>query len=683
MSLQRIGLGVALFAALSMIGCQCNQKISTVDPCGGVDGVQPDNLNACTASTDCASHYSCNAVKDKEGLQCCVYADRKCNTEADCCPGQTCPADRKKCFDKYLACDTDADCGDKGDRFCEVWTDHYGASNRCRFHACDSLGQCPSGQSCFKGECMADLPCSGACDPGKACVPSNDRCQDYACPASCAPGFIATFKDNRDIWDTCNLPNVACECAELPGLNSGDMGRFSAAAADPAAQQVVVSLYDGEYGDLVVRRYDTNGSLAKQQYVDGVPSGTVKYGPSGARGGIVEPGEDVGRYTDVAVSSNTYVSYYDVSNGNLKLAYQLPNASNWTLVTVDGLEADLGLYSSVAVDSDGLPGISYFQKGGSSAFNVNDCPAPLPTGDKNYVTALKFARANTPTPTSAADFTIVTIACQDRPAPDCNGCTQTCADPGTGTPGCYAPATTCSSCDPNTEACVTVGTQDLCAKKYNPSTLNDVLDGVGLFSATTFDGKDAYVAYMKRTFDVTAKKSFGRLYGVKLTGGTTRTNPVLLDGTGDTGFFPDIKIDPQTNNIAISYHDFSSRKLKFWTGQALSASVTPEVIDPGAGPQGSGASAWVGTDSALVFTPSGKLYAVYQDATNGDLKVAARNAQWEVLPPLRTEGAVGFFADGVSLANKLYATHARIHARLVSGEPKVDNTLLVDSMDAP
>ncbi|MFL5322104.1 MAG: hypothetical protein ACJ790_20750, partial [Myxococcaceae bacterium] len=243
--------------------------------------------------------------------------------------------------------------------------------------------------------------------------------------------------------------------------------------------------------------------------------------------------------------------------------------------------------------------------------------------------------------------------------------------------------TSCTSCDPNTEACVLSGTQALCAKKYNPSTLNDVLDGVGLFSSVTFSGKDAYIAYMRRTFDSTAKRSLGKLYGVKVTSGTTATAPVLLDGNGDTGFFPDVKIEPSTKNVAVSYHDFSSRKLKFWTNGTFSTGVTPEVIDPGAGPPGSGEASWVGTDSALVYTPSGKLYAVYQDATNGDLKVAIRNASWEVQAPLRTEGAVGFFADGVMLGNTLFASHARIHAKLVGGEPKVDNSLLLDSIDAP
>jgi len=49
---------------------------------------------------------------------------------------------------------------------------------------------------------------------------------------------------------------------------------------------------------------------------------------------------------------------------------------------------------------------------------------------------------------------------------------------------------------------------------------------------------------------------------------------------------------------------------------------------------------------------------------------------------VRTEGAVGFFADGVALSNKIFVSHARIHAKLVAGEPKVDNSLIVDLLPA-
>ncbi|MBI3180912.1 MAG: hypothetical protein HYZ28_02075 [Myxococcales bacterium] len=701
MSAHRFGAALAFFA-LGALGCDCNPPpVKPINVCDGVAGLQDGMLAACKEHSECGDHYACVTPREKDGITCCIFSDRKCSTEADCCPGQTCPADRKKCFDRYLSCATDADCGDKGDRFCEIWKDSYcggegqgKCEGRCRFKTCSPLGECPEGQSCFQGECMVELPCQGTCEVGKACVPSSDRCQDYssptgrpqaACPVSCAPGFIGTFKDNRNLWDTCFLPDVACVCAELPVLRSEDLGRHSAIAGDAKKGQLLVSAYDGQYGDLVVYRFGADAKLQKLEWIDGVPSGTPKYGPSGPRKGVVEVGEDVGRHTDIAVSGDwAYVSYYDVTNGDLKLALRGANGV-WSSFKVDGQSADLGLYSSVAVDQDGLPAISYFQRGGASDFDASSCPSPTPTGDKAFITALKLARASRPDP-GPGDFSVTTLACQSRPTPACYGCNQVCADPGTG-PGCYAADATCTSCDPNTETCVMVGTTPKCAKKYNPSQLADVPDGVGLFSSLAFKGKDVVIAFMKRTTAIpqggTKPITDGDLYAVQLSAQGTAGPLVKLDGNGDTGFFPDVKVEAG-GGIAVSYHDFTSRKLKFYFNTTLSSATPIEVIDSGAGPAGSGQVSFVGTDSALAFGAApGQVYAVYQDSTQGDLKLASRTTSWKVLPPVRTEGAVGFFADAVLFNGNLYASHARIHAKLVAGEPRVDNSLMLERLPPP
>ncbi len=680
-------------------GCKCGAPpIKPIDEdCKGGTDVQLGKDSSCTLSSECGDHYACSAPKNKPTVMCCVFADRKCSTEDDCCPGQTCPADRKKCFDKFLSCQTDVDCGEKGDRFCEAYSDHYGESTRCKFKACGALGECPEGQSCFQKQCMADLPCTGSCEAGKGCVPDIDRCQDYAkpagrtaasCPMTCNAGFLATFQDPKNIWDRCVLPDVKCICAELPGLNSEDLGRFSAMSGE-AGKGLYVSEYDGQYGDLVVVRYDLTGKKVGLDYVDGVPTGAVKFGPSGARGGVVEPGDDVGRYTDVATGTGgaVYVSYFDVTHGDLKVAVK-DAAGKWTNHKVDGDNGEVGLYTSIAVDSDGLPGVSYFQRGADASFNVAECPGTPPTGPKAFITALKYAKAKVASPASASDWTVKTVSCQSRPTPPCYACmgTAVCADPTTG-PDCYSPATTCTGCDANTEICVTVGTAAKCAAKYNPSNLNDVTDGIGLFTSIGFNGKDAFIGFMKRTTPPpsmgTRFPPDGDLYGVKIPASGTPGALVKLDDVGDTGYFPDLKIDPTTKSVAIGYHDFSSKKLKFYYSAQLQTGVTPETIDTGAGALNSGEAGFVGTDSSLIFgSTAGSVYAVYQDATKGDLKLAKRGATWQVLPSIHTAGAVGFFADGILIDGKMFASHAKIHARLVAGEPHVDNTLIVEPIPA-
>ena len=682
--------GILAFAVLSVFAAGCdscsNKPVVKVNQCVGVAGAQADRPNACTANADCGEHFGCKPLKDNEAVQCCVFNDRACTTEADCCPGQTCPVDRKKCFDKFIGCQQDSECGDRGDRFCEVYTDTYGTSNRCRFKPCGALGECAEGQSCFQGECMADLPCLGTCPPGKGCVATIDRCQDYslptdrptaACPMTCAPGFIATFKDPRNIWDSCSLPDVACVCAELPGLRSNDLGRFSAISAD-ATNALFVSAYDGQYGDLVVVKYGLDGKKLATEYVDGVPAAAVKYGPSGARGGVVEPGPDVGRYTDLAISQGrVYVSYYDVTGGNLKVAIR-STTGTWANHQVDGAQADLGLYTSIAMDSDGLPGVSYFQRGGDSTFNVMDCPAPRPTGATKYVTALKFARATTATPTSATDWNVKTIACLSRPPPICDACNGICANPGTG-PACLTAGTGCTTCNASTESCVLVNGANVCGKNFTPPDLQMVPQGVGVFTSLAFKDKEAIIAYMKRTVPAMGGAD-GDLYAVSVSGAGVVGTPVLIDASGDTGYFPDVKVEAQTRSIAIGYHDFSSKAFKFYFAPQLQAGITPEIIDRGIDVALPGNQGWVGTDSAIVFGPSGLVWALYQDATRGDLKLAKRTASWAVQPSPHTAGAVGFFADAVFTDGKLYASHARIHARLIQSEPQVDNSLLLETL---
>lgn len=685
--------GFLAFAVLSVFVAGCDGctpvKTRPVDECKGVPGVQDMQFGACTDSNECAEHFACKPTKDNEALTCCVFNDRACTTEADCCPGQTCPADRKKCFDKFIGCQQDSECGDRGDRVCEVYTDPYGTSSRCRFRTCGPLGECAEGQSCFQGECMADLPCQGTCGPGKGCVATIDRCQDYAmptdrpmaaCPMTCAPGFIATFNNPRNIWDSCSLPDVACVCAELPALRSNDLGRFSAIAAHPA-NAIYVSAYDGQFGDLVVVKYGLDGKKLATEYVDGVPSAAVKYGPSGARGGVVEPGPDVGRYTDIAVSQGrVYVSYYDSSGGNLKVAIR-DTAGVWSKHQVDGAQADLGLYSSIAIDGNGVPGISYFQRGGDSTFNVMDCPAPRPTGPTKYVTALKFARASGPTPTSEANWAISTLACLSRPPPLCDACNGICADPGTG-PGCFTAGSACTAtCDASNESCVSVNGADVCAKNFTPPDLQQVLPGVGLFSSLAFKGTDAVIAYMQRTVP-TMGPADGDLFALSVSSTGTVSAPVLIDGSGDTGYFPDVKIEAQTMSVGIGYHDFSSKAFKFYFARQLQAGVSPEIIDRGVDPARPGNQGWVGTDSAIVFGPSGVVWALYQDATRGDLKLAKRTATWSVEASPRTEGAVGFFADAVFSDGTLFTSHARVHAKLVQSEPQVDNSLLLEALPA-
>ncbi len=74
---------------------------------------------------------------------------------------------------------------------------------------------------------------------------------------------------------------------------------------------------------------------------------------------------EVGKYTSLAINASNipYISYYDETNGDLKLKYQTPFHIWAPSVTVDAggpLNEDVGWYTSIALDNQGNPHISYY-----------------------------------------------------------------------------------------------------------------------------------------------------------------------------------------------------------------------------------------------------------------------------------------------------------------------------------
>jgi hypothetical protein len=79
---------------------------------------------------------------------------------------------------------------------------------------------------------------------------------------------------------------------------------------------------------------------------------------------VIDDGPEAGLYTSLAVggSGGLGVSYYDVSYGHLKhasCAASCTSAANWQTVTVDQ-SPSVGLYTSTALGADGRRHISYF-----------------------------------------------------------------------------------------------------------------------------------------------------------------------------------------------------------------------------------------------------------------------------------------------------------------------------------
>src|ERR1035437_8137053 len=73
----------------------------------------------------------------------------------------------------------------------------------------------------------------------------------------------------------------------------------------------------------------------------------------------VDSSGDVGAYTSIKLDSNNrpYISYYDAANKTLKLAKW--NWTAWILKVVDS-SGDVGRYSSLAIDKNNIAHIAYY-----------------------------------------------------------------------------------------------------------------------------------------------------------------------------------------------------------------------------------------------------------------------------------------------------------------------------------
>jgi MYXO-CTERM domain-containing protein len=381
-----------------------------------------------------------------------------------------------------------------------------------------------------------------------------------------------------------------CTCTDQ--IRLGRVGQHSEMAVGPDGSYWV-SAYNASYGDLMVANVFDQGRVPDEawQFLDGIPEGPVAVPGSDIRGGIREPGPDVGLYTSIATAETgeVVISYFAKETGSLKVATFAGDTWATHDVDIGSLGDDVqgfeiaGQYSSIVIGNDGLATVAYF-------VNVSD--------DEGHRTEVRLARASAAAPSSAADWSIAVV-----------------------------------------EATPVEVTGE-------PDPLN-IPEGSGLFIDVDLDSAgEPVLAYYDRTggaLRVAASDGAGGFAVTTLDGG---------DGARDVGWYPGLAVDSQ-DRVHVSYVSASNDDLLYINtldgspelvddgyrivGQTEDGLPEPEFH-------------FVGDDSELVLTSAGAVI-IYQDATTHELLLARKDetGRWIRETIVGDEdpfaGAYGFYAS--------------------------------------
>lgn len=368
------------------------------------------------------------------------------------------------------------------------------------------------------------------------------------------------------------------------------------------------------WGDLVVGKW-ANDKVAWAS-VDGLPTvdpelepGTAGGPPDpayndldGFRGGLTEPGDDVGLWTSVAlVKDQPRVAYFDAKNRGLKFASY--DGKKWTVSSVQQkANSDLGRYAKLAY-LGGKPVIAYLYV--------------EPGADGGAKSGVRVATAGKDNPAGPSDWTFTDVYTDDKTP--CRAYLCASGDCHAETLKCTASTTGCDPKCGTDEKCFDNAGTKQCQKIFGKNYPDAFPEAAGLYiSLAEISGGLGLVFY---------DRVHGNLMAAKQQGGAWQP-AILLDGqktdasgpvdTGDVGIGASLFVDP-AGDWHVAYLNGFDETLVYMKVAAGTTPGAPEVVDNGVI---TGGQAIVGIDSSIAVTGSGEVQIAYQDTTRGKARWA-------------------------------------------------------------
>jgi len=353
----------------------------------------------------------------------------------------------------------------------------------------------------------------------------------------------------------------------------------------------------------------------------------------------VDSAVDVGSHTSLTVDSNgdVHISYFDEHNEHLK--YATYDGSSWSIETVDsgegthsdGSDGKVGKYSSIAVDSNDVVHISYYQEGNQygdeygelkyasgsyESWSISEVStgSGWPPSDRGKYSSIAIDSNNNPH-ISYFDATEGNLGYRHHNGVEWDDFPSCCTS--SDVHGLYTSIDLDSNNYPHISYYdATNGDLKYAVQKSSNSwwanMLVDGADDIGYHSSLIIDsnqdvhisyqGDDGDLKYATRPADAASEIPWTTSY-LTSTGSDPQSTSIAVDSSG---------------NVHISYYEsFDFQGLKYATYDGNSWTTTEvDGGDAQVGPTN------VGFDSSLALDSSGGVHISYYDFTNGNLKYA-------------------------------------------------------------